>query len=101
MTETADGMCWKCTRCGWIDCYSAAGLLTYGAPTECQKNYHECLVEIDLAEGWAALSDKALIEVRKAERALEEAKTYAAEVEHTLARVRAHTTGDDALQRRG
>jgi hypothetical protein len=76
--------CWKCTRCGWVDCYSAEDLAEYGEPTECQDNYHESLVEIDLVKGRAALADKATIEVRKANRALKDAEALATRAERDL-----------------
>ena len=77
-------VCWRCTRCGWVDCYTAADLKQYGAPTECQNNYHESLVEIDLVEGLEALADKATVEVRKATRSLADAQAEAAQLEHEL-----------------
>lgn len=87
MPAKTEGKCWKCTKCGWVDCYSAQDLATYGEPSECQDNYHESLVEIDLVEGWSVLSDKAAIEVRKASRALHDAKANLETVEGELAHV--------------
>ena len=79
------GKCWRCSKCGWVDCYSDADLAMYGEPTECQDHYHEALAEIDLADGWAALTDKAVVKVRQAERALNEAKRELVQAELELA----------------
>lgn len=84
-TKMELGACWKCAVCGWVGCYSASDLKEYGAPSECNEDYHEALYEIDLAEGWAVLADQAVVAVRVAARELEAAKVHSAEVERTRA----------------
>jgi hypothetical protein len=88
-SEPMGGKCWKCTRCGWVDCYTAEDLTIYGEPSECGENYHESVVEVDLAEGWAALSDRAALHVRRVAMELGDAKVAAAQAERNLALARA------------
>lgn len=79
-----NGACWRCTQCGWVDCYTAEDLAEYGRPTECQDHYHESLIEIPLTEGWAALCDAAAMRVRKAQRDLTSAEKDLADIQETL-----------------
>jgi hypothetical protein len=77
--------CWRCSRCGWVGCYSAKDVAKYGEPSECQNEYHESLDEIDPAEGFAVLADEAHTKVREAQRALQAAERAAAEADQKLA----------------
>ena len=87
------GQCWKCSRCGWVACYTAAKVAKYGEPSECQDHSHESLEPIDLAEGWGIVADKALMEARKAAREALRLQTRADEIETILVMIN-NTQGD-------